>query len=267
MDLNQLERLCEQACAVVGAVGDWIQQESGRVTALQVEEKSLNSLVSYVDKKAEEQLVMGLGELLPKAGFLTEEGTVAATISEYQWVIDPLDGTTNFLHGLPIYSVSVGLRRGMDTLIGIVYAPAMGEMFYAWKDGGAWLNGDRIQTSSKTALASSLLVTGFPYYDYGRMEAFLEVLKTLMTNTRGIRRLGSAAIDLAWVAMGRFEAFYEYGLNAWDVAAGILLVEEAGGKLSDFNGGKDYLSGREIVAAAAGIQAELLAHLSLLSKD
>jgi myo-inositol-1(or 4)-monophosphatase len=261
MKTDYLERLCEQACTIVGATGDWIQQKSGQVTSAQVEEKSLNSLVSYVDKTAEEQLVRGLGALLPEAGFLTEEGTVATTAAEYQWVIDPLDGTTNFLHGLPLYCVSVGLRRGTDTLIGIIYAPAMGEMFYAWKGGGAWLNGDRIFTSAQTSLAKSLLVMGFPYYDYGRMEAFLEVLKTLMPKVRGVRRLGSAAIDLAWVAMGRFEAFFEYGLNAWDVAAGILLVEEAGGKLSDFKGGNEYFSGKEIVAAAPGIREELLSHI------
>ncbi len=261
MNFETLERLCTKTCEVTGAVGDWIQLQTGQVKGSHIEEKSLNSLVSYVDRKAEERLVLGLSELLPEAGFLTEEGTVSTIDSEYQWVIDPLDGTTNFLHHLPLYSVSVALRRGHEALVGVIYAPAMDEMFYAWKGGGCWLNGSRVQVSPKSTLASSLLVTGFPYYDYGRMEAYLAVFQSLMKMTRGLRRLGSAAIDLAWVAAGRFDAFYEYGLNPWDVAAGILLVEEAGGLVSDFSGGNDYVAGREILAAAPGIREELLAVL------
>jgi len=253
MHTEQLKEICLKSCEIIKATGQFIRQELGKVKANAIETKALNSLVSYVDKEAEIQLVKGLSQLLPEATFLTEEETVQQQEGEYQWIIDPLDGTTNFLHQLPFFSISVALRHKEDLVIGIVYGVQQEECFYAWKDGGSFLNDQKITVTSTTQLADSLIATGFPYYDYDHMQAYLGILETLMQNTRGIRRLGSAALDLAYVACGRFDGYFEYSLNSWDVAAGILLVQEAGGQVSDFQGGADYLFGRQIIAANPSI--------------
>ncbi len=248
MNQDTLKNLCIESCEVIREVGIFIKHELGKVQASAIETKALNSLVSYVDKEAEKQLVKGLNALLPEATFLTEEETVKSEAGEYQWIIDPLDGTTNFLHQLPFFSVSVGLQHKEEIIIGIVYEVNRKECFYAWKGGGAFLNDKKIQVTKTAQLGDTLIATGFPYYDYEHMQAYLGVLENLMRNTRGLRRLGSAALDLAYVACGRFDAYFEYSLNAWDVAGGILLVKEAGGELSDFKGGDDYLFGRQLIA-------------------
>ncbi|HMQ46972.1 MAG TPA: inositol monophosphatase family protein [Saprospiraceae bacterium] len=255
-----LAELCEACCLVAASVGRFIRQELGRVEGQQVETKSLNSLVSYVDKQAEEQLVQALSALLPESGFLTEEGTVAEDSSQaLRWIIDPLDGTTNFLHQVPIFSISIALQQAGEIVLGVVYEANRQECFYAWKGGGAFLNGQPIRVSGQTQLADSLLATGFPYYDYGHLSAYLRILEYFVQHTRGIRRLGSAAVDLAYTACGRFDGFYEYGLHAWDLAAGVLLVQEAGGKVSDFKGGDDYLFGEELIAASPAIWEDMQA--------
>jgi myo-inositol-1(or 4)-monophosphatase len=230
----------------------------GKVGVEKIETKALNSLVSYVDKTAERMLVAGLSELLPGSTFLTEEETVEQSTGEFQWIIDPLDGTTNFLHQLPCFAVSVALRQNEEIVLGIVYEVNRHECFYAWKNGGAWLNGSRIHTAATTSLADSLVATGFPYRDFDTMHRYIETLQFLMKNTRGLRRYGAAAVDLAYVSCGRFDSFFEYGLAAWDVAAGILLVQEAGGRVSDFKGGDDYLFGGRLLATAPGVYEEML---------
>lgn len=258
MTQPELQNLCTQACKIVGEVAGFIRDQTGQVAVKEIEVKSLNSLVSYVDKTAEERLVSRLSELLPNSTFLTEEETIAPQEGEYQWIIDPLDGTTNFLHQLPFFAVSVALRQNETIVLGIVYEVNRQECFSAWKGGGAFLNGKKIGVSKTTLLADSLISTGFPYWDYDRMAPYLVVFQHFMKNTRGIRRFGAAAADLAYVACGRFDMFFEYSLNAWDVAAGILLVEEAGGKVSDFRGGPDHLFGGEILAASPAIFDESL---------
>jgi myo-inositol-1(or 4)-monophosphatase len=257
MNQEALKTLCLESCEIIKEVGNFIRAELGKVKANAIEVKALNSLVSYVDKEAETQLVKGLGALLPAATFLTEEETVKSEKGTYQWIIDPLDGTTNFLHQLPFFSVSVALQHEEQTVIGIVYEVNQKECFYAWKDGGAFLNEKSIQVTRTANLADTLIATGFPYYDYESIKAYLQVLEILMQNTRGIRRFGSAALDLAYVSCGRFDAFFEYSLNAWDVAAGILLVQEAGGKVTDFKGGSDYLFGKELIASNTGVSEEI----------
>lgn len=244
---------CLKACEVVKSTGVFIQQELGKVNISAIEVKALNSLVSYVDKEAEKRLVAGLSELLPEATFLTEEETIEQKVGDYRWIIDPLDGTTNFLHQIPFFCVSVGLEYKGELIMGIIYEPNRQECFYGWKDGGAYLNGSPISVSSNEQLSESLIATGFPYYDYGPMKAYLGTLEHLMQSTRGIRRLGAAALDLAYVACGRFDAFYEYSLNPWDVAAGALLVKEAGGRVTDFSGGDDFLHGKQLIATSEGI--------------
>ena len=213
-----------------------------------IEEKLPNQLVSYVDIAAEKMLVEGLGNLVPEAGFITEENTIAKLSDELNWIIDPLDGTTNFMHGIPVFAVSIALQKGDETLLGVVYDVCNDAMYYA-DETGAFCNGEPIKVSENKHLNKSLLATGFPYYDFEGMENYMNVLKELMQHTHGLRRLGSAAIDLAYVASGKFEGFFEYGLHPWDVAGGAYIIKQAGGKVTDFNGSSDYIFGKTIVAA------------------
>ncbi len=251
MNPLELETICTGARAVVDDAVVFLRGELLGFTYDKVEYKGLNDLVSYVDKGSEKILVTGLQALIPGAGFITEENTLNITGREWQWIIDPLDGTTNFVHGVPCFCVSVGLMYKGELVSGIVHEVNLNECFYGWKGGGAFLNGKPISVSVNRELRASLVATGFPYTNYDRMTEYMEVFGYCMKNTHGIRRLGSAAVDLAYVACGRFECFYEYGLNAWDVAAGAFLVKEAGGKVSDFKGGDNYIIGREIIASNA----------------
>ncbi len=252
-ETEDLRALAEAAGATVRSAADYIRGACGQVKAASAEEKSHNSLVSIVDRTAEGILTQGLGTLLPGSGFLTEEETVAQRDPGLRWIIDPLDGTTNFLFGVPLFTVSVALERDGQLVLGVVHDVMADEQFVGWHGGGAWCNGRRIRVSETTELKHSLLATGFPYYDYGRTSAYLEVLASFMRKTRGIRRLGSAALDLAWTACGRFDAFYEYGLHPWDVAGGAVLVREAGGVVCDFNGGDDFLHGKTLIAGNTAV--------------
>lgn len=253
------QKICAAAEEVVLQAGAFIRGEFGKVNQLSIEEKSINQLVTYVDRTAEEMLVKGLRQLLPEATFLTEEATIAAESSALQWIIDPLDGTTNFLHGLPTFAVSVALQQGEAIVVGIVYEVNQDECFSAWKGGGAWMNGTRIEVSSAKTVAQSLIATGFPVDNFTRLQPSLKSVSHFIQHSRGVRRVGSAATDMAYVACGRFDAFFEYNLNPWDVAAGILLVLEAGGQLSDFSGTEHYLFGREMLASNRKIHDETLA--------
>lgn len=252
-----LEALCHETVHLVREVGSFIRREQAGITSKDVETKSLNSLVSYVDKEAEKKLVKGLSQLFPSAGFIAEEGTGERNDNGANWIVDPLDGTTNYLHGLPEYAVSVALHDGKEVVLGVVLEIGQNECFYAWKDGGAYNNGEPIHARKNDVLSNSLMATGFPYYDFDRMDGYLALLRDCFQKTRGVRRWGSAAVDLAYVACGRFDGFFEYGLNPWDVAAGLLIVEEAGGTVTAFSATNDPIFGREIIASTAGITEEL----------
>lgn len=254
--------ICTQAVEAVKETARFINNESSGFDIAMKEIKGLNDFVSYVDKGSEKMLVGKLGQLLPEAGFIAEEGTSTKQGRRYNWIIDPLDGTTNFLHGIHPYSISVALMEGDEIVAGIVHEAGGSETFTAWKNGGAWLNDRPVRVSAAPSLAESLIATGFPYYDFKRLGKFMESLSHFCKTTHGIRRLGSASIDLAYVACGRFEAFYEYGLHPWDVAAGILLVREAGGIVSDFSGNEKNISGDEIVAASEIVFSEFLENVS-----
>lgn len=243
-----LERTSRQAINLVKAVGLYIKIESQKFSAGDIEEKGLHDLVSYVDKEAERRLVEELTKILPEAGFIAEENPSLKRSENFNWIVDPLDGTTNFLHSVPVYSISVALMYKDELIAGIVYEINRDECFYAWKDSPAFLNEKEIRVSETSELEKSLIATGFPYSDYSLVEPYLEIFKDLMKTTRGIRRLGSAAVDLAYVACGRFDVFFEYSLNPWDVAAGAFIVQQAGGTVSDFNNGNNYLFGRRIIA-------------------
>ncbi|KAA9340041.1 inositol monophosphatase family protein [Adhaeribacter soli] len=254
-----LENLCKQVVAEARCTGAFIRKEGQEFDASKIEHKGFNDLVSYVDKEAEKQLVDALKTLLPEAGFITEEGTDSTKAEEFNWIIDPLDGTTNFMHGLPVFSISIALMQKQELVLGMIYEINKDEAFYAWKNGGAFLNDKKISVSKAPKLANSLVATGFPYTDFGKTNDYLKVLGAFMAKSHGVRRLGSAAVDLAYVACGRFESFFEFNLNAWDVAAGVLIVQEAGGKVTTFKEGGDPVFGREIVASNTAVHAEMLA--------
>ena len=252
------QKISAKLNGIILSAGDYIIAQRKGFYLDKVEVKSMNQLVSYVDINAEKMLVEQLTNLLPEAGFITEENTTDKGQKDYNWIIDPLDGTTNFIHDMPVYSVSVALAKGEEILVGAIYELGRKELFTAWKNGGAWLNGQSIHVSSERNLSQSLLATGFPFYDFEYMEAYISVLKQLLRSTHGLRRMGSAAVDMAYVACGRFEGFFEYGLHAWDIAAGILLVKEAGGQVVDFKGGEDYLFGKTIISGNTEIHKDLL---------
>ncbi len=254
----ELAALTQEVIKLTKAVGQFIREESLLFTPDKIEYKGLNDLVSYVDKTAEQQLVAGLTKLVPEAGFITEEKTNQTTAETYHWIIDPLDGTTNFIHGIPTFSVSIALQRNNDLILGVVYEINRDECFYAWENGGAWLNGKVIQVSKAPKLANALLATGFPYYDFKKKEPYLKVFQEVMEKCHGLRRIGSAAVDLAYVACGRFDGYFEYNLQTWDVAAGVVLVKEAGGEVFDFSGRANYLQEREVLATNGRITKELI---------
>ena len=233
---------------VAKAAGAFIRKERENFTYNKVEIKGLNDLVSYVDKTSEAMIVKGLKPLLAGAGFIVEENT-ENTRADYNWIVDPLDGTTNFVHGIACYAVSIALEHKGEIIAGVVYEVSRDECFSAVKAGGAFLNGTKINVSERKTLSESLIATGFPIYNFSRIKEYLSALEALMRSTHGLRRIGAAAADLCYLACGRVDAFFEYNLNAWDVAAGALIVQEAGGSVSDFAGGKNWLFGREIVAS------------------
>ncbi|HCM75550.1 MAG TPA: inositol monophosphatase [Cytophagales bacterium] len=239
-------------------VANFINDEVKNFDKSKIEHKnSPNNLVSYVDKEAEKKLVKALRLILPGAGFLAEEGTSSEGSNEYRWIIDPLDGTTNFTHGLPPYAVSIGLSKKDKIVLGVVHEVSKMECFSATVDGPASCNGEEIHVADTPSLNEGLLATGFPYYHFDKRDEYLSIIKTFLELTHGVRRMGSAATDLAYVACGRMDGFFEYNLNPWDVAAGSLIVERAGGKVSDFKGGSNFLYGGEICAAGA-IQPEMV---------
>lgn len=253
-----LQQLCQNTIVIVRKVGAFIKHEAANFDRSKVEMKGFNNLVSYVDKEAEQQLVEALHKLLPEAGFITEEDTDNTKGERFNWIIDPLDGTTNFTHGLPLYSVSVALMENDEIVLGVVYEVNKDECFHATKGNGAFLNDSPIKVSAAEGLKDSLIATGFPYYEFGLTQQYLQVLGSFMSKSHGVRRLGSAALDLAYVAAGRFEGFFEFNLNAWDVAGGAIIVQEAGGRVSKFTDNDDYIFGREIVASNNNIHQEML---------
>jgi len=253
-----VEDLLPKVVATAKEAGAFIKIESTRFTVDQTEYKGLNDLVSYVDKESEKQIVATLSELLPEAGFITEEGTINKESDDYNWVIDPLDGTTNFIHGVPIYAVCIALMKVKQVLLGVVYEVNRDECFHATLGGGAFMNDRPIQVSKAEKLSESLVATGFPIFNFNNLRAYLKILNQLIQNCHGLRRMGSAAVDLAYVACGRCDTFFEYNLNPWDIAAGTLIVQEARGKVTDFQGEDNFIFGRELVAGGP-VHSELLA--------
>lgn len=246
MDLNDI---CTDVCEIAMNTGEFIRKESEGFDIDDAKLKGHHDFVSYVDIEAEKKLTGELSRLLPDTGFIGEEGTAREGKNNLTWIVDPLDGTTNFMHRIPLYSISIALAQEENILLGVVFNVPTEELFYAYSNGGAWLDGKRIYVSDTNSLENSLIATGFPFKNYERLDNYMSCLEFFIENTQGVRRMGSAAIDLAWVACGRFDGFFEYGLNKWDVTAGICIINEAGGIVSDFSGNNHNIDGSEIVAA------------------
>ena len=251
------QQLCEEVTILAKHVGTWLYSERQRLTAVKTETKGVHDYVTQFDKLSEQTIVARLRELVPEAGFITEEKTATQLAEQYNWIVDPLDGTTNFIHGLPPTAISIALKEHDEMVIGVVYEIGRDECFYAYKNGQAYMNGYPIHVSTAPNLDSSLLATGFPYSDFSRLPEFMRYMEWSMQHTHGLRRLGSAATDLVYTACGRCDGYFEYGMKPYDVAAGAFIVMQAGGTVSDFSGGDHWLFGSEIVASGPTLFPEL----------
>ncbi len=252
-----LEKITGEVVELAREVGIYVKKAGGELKNSSIHSKGLNNFVTDIDRESERKLVKGLSNIVSKSGFITEEETTEQSKKDLYWIVDPIDGTTNFIHGLPCYAISIALRNQEETLLGVVHEISGAESFYAWKGSSVFLNGEEVSCNDCPDLSHALLSTGFPYEHFDRLKDYVNLLTNVITKTRGVRRWGSAAVDLAFVAAGRYDGFFEYGLNSWDVAAGAFLVERAGGQVTDFKGGDNYLFGKEIIATAPKIFDEL----------
>ncbi|WP_448585490.1 inositol monophosphatase family protein [Thermaurantiacus sp.] len=249
--ITVMERACRKAAPR-------LRRDFGEVAQLQVSRKGPADFVSNADRAAERTLREELARARPGWGFLFEEqGEIAGEPGAPRFIIDPLDGTSNFLHGIPHFAISIAVERAGVIEAGLVYQPLTDETFWAEQGRGAWLHNARLRVSGRRNLSDCLIATGIPYRGHGNQVQFEAILHLVAPEVAGIRRFGAASLDLAWVAAGRFDGFWEQGLAPWDVAAGILLVREAGGFVTDFHGGDAMVARGEIVAGAAGIHARL----------
>lgn len=263
---SDYQKLTEQVISIAKEVGTYIKTEGESFDINKVETKNRNDFVSYVDKEAEKKLVKQLSQLVPQAGFIAEEGTASESGEAYCWVIDPLDGTTNFIHNSTPYAVSIALTFKGEPVVGVVYEITRGETFYAWKGSKAFLDGKSIQVSKVKTVEEALISTGRPH---NYLECYSELMKSVdyfMKNSHGIRTSGSAAVDLVYVACGRFDGRYEFGLKPWDIAAGVLIIKQAGGKVSDFSGKDQYFENGDVLVSNSEIMDELQTILQAIFK-
>lgn len=240
------------------AAGNIIVRNMDRIDRLNIATKRVNDFVSEVDQQAEAAIIEVIRQAYPDHGIYAEESGLQQENSEFQWIIDPLDGTTNYLHGFPQFSVSIALKAKARLEAAVIYDPLSQELFTAARGEGAQMNEKRIRVSGHKGLKGALLGTGFPYTDQTYLDTYLDTMKALMAPAAGIRRPGSAALDLAWLAAGRTDGFWEFNLNAWDIAAGALIVREAGGIVTDFFGNDGYLDSGDIIAASPKVFPEML---------
>ncbi|MBZ0103501.1 MAG: inositol monophosphatase [Thermoanaerobaculia bacterium] len=244
----------EAANAGAAVLARWFRSER-----LEVGTKGANDFVTQADRESEAAVVAAILGRFPEHRILAEEGTAhLAATSDHEWVIDPLDGTTNFLQGLPVWAVSIACRRAGELLAGVVLDPEGGNLFAAARGAGATWNGRPMRVSSRPALDGAFLATGYPFRARAVLDPYLELLRAVFARARAVRRCGAAALDLAWTAAGVYDGFFELRLSPWDIAAGALLVEEAGGRLADFGGGDDYLASGNVLAGTPGVLAGLL---------
>ena len=235
-----------------------LKRDYGEVEQLQVSAKGTSDFVTAADIRTEKILKQELSKARPDYGFLMEEGGASGPANaERRWIVDPLDGTTNFIHGLAHFAISIGLEQKGEVIAGVIYAPILEEMFWAEKGQGAHLNDRRLRVSARRNMEESIFATGIPFKGKGGHDAFLAQMKAVMDVTAGIRRFGAASLDLAYVAAGRYEGFWESGLQPWDLAAGIVLMREAGGLVTDMTGGANMLGTGSVIAANDHLHGEL----------
>ncbi|RMG55884.1 MAG: inositol monophosphatase [Bacteroidetes bacterium] len=257
MSTIDLDHIAAQVPALLKKTGQFITEEFQRFSFDQVDYKAENDPFTFVDVEADKRLTAGCAALLPGSGFLNEELEGRPSENGYRWIIDPIDGTANFTHGVPHFCTSLALTYEDELLLGYVYEPVFGQLFHARKGAGAFLNGQPLAVNQRTQIGNALVATGFPYAKGEWLHRYLKVLAEVQFAAQGVRRFGSAALDLAYVAAGRLGGFYEVDLKPWDVAAGALLVTEAGGKVTDFSGGGQYLFGRQLIASNGHIHEDL----------
>src|SRR6185437_3575085 len=259
----QIKKIAEKAIVITRGTGDYIRKSRMKLNASGISYKEDQSLVTSIDVGSEERLASALQSLLPQSTILAEEKHNTDPKTDFMWIIDPIDGTTNFVHNFPMYCISVALWHNGKIVLGIIYDIPGDECFWTHSESGvAYLNDRPIKVSRARTLNESLLATGFPSSAFDRMDEYLNHFKNFMLTTHGIRRLGSAALDLAYVACGRCDGVFEYSLKPWDVAAGAYLVQKAGGSVTDFSGGNNYLYGGEMLASNNWIHKELLRQFS-----
>ncbi len=246
------------ACEAARKAGSMIREKFAGATPVTVERKGLHDFVTAVDREAEALVAGHLLEHFPEHTVMAEEGSPEAEDADFRWIVDPLDGTTNFIHGVPVFAVSVALESRDGLLAGVVHDPIRDETFHAHRSGGARLNGRPIRCTEPQSTHESLIATGFPFRELSRVEAYLEAFLAFIRTTAGLRRAGSASIDLAYTACGRYDGFWEIGLSRWDIAAGVLLVREAGGTVTDITGGDGHLDTGDIVAAGKNLHPTML---------
>mgnify|MGYP003642266861 CR=1 FL=1 len=254
------------AVSAARAAGQVILRNMNRLPDIKIHSKGNNDFVSEVDHQAERSIISIIQKAYPSHAILAEESGQQQG-DECEWIIDPLDGTTNYLRGVPQFSVSIAMREKNKLQLGVVYDPLKEELFCAARGEGATLNNRRIRVSKQREITGSLIGTGLPYRDNQELEVYLATLRALLARTSGIRRAGSAALDLAYVAAGRFDGFWEFGLNTWDIAAGVLLVQEAGGLVSDMEGGHTHIETGNIIAANNQIYKNLITTISNAAKS
>lgn len=245
--------------------GKFLKYSVGRVRHVEVKQGEERNLVSEIDRASEEKIIGIIRRRYPHHAILAEESGGSAPAGDYKWIIDPLDGTTNFLHGIPIFCVTIAIEYKGEVVAGVVYDPNLEELFTAERGSGAYLNGKRMSVSRTTELIKSLLVTGFPYDIARNPDHAIDHFVSFLVEGQGIRRLGSAALDLAYLAAGRFDGFWEVNLNPWDMAAGILFVEEAGGKVTDFSGSPASIYKKQVLASNGAIHDRMLNILKKIS--
>lgn len=256
--MDNLKSLTESVCHIAREIGHFLKEERKSFRREAVEVKHAHDYVSYVDKESEKRVVAALQELLPEAGFITEEGSAVYNDEPYCWVVDPLDGTTNYIHDNAPYCVSIALRSKQELLLGVVYEPCRDECFYAWQGGGAYMNGEPMQVSQVQSIENAFVVTELPYNSdqYARTGEYL--IKELYGKVAGIRMNGSAALALCYVAAGRFDAWLEAFIGKWDYSAATLMVMEAGGKVTDFYGNGNFIEGHHIIATNGPLHSVFL---------
>ena len=255
--------MLDTAIKAARSAAEILLKNFGKISTHDIREKNPNDFLTFVDEQAEQKIIDVIKENYPDHAILAEESGVQTQSGDYQWIVDPLDGTKNYISGIPIFAISIAVKYKTDIILGVVLDPLREELFWAEKNTGAYLNGRSIQVSSRSSLKSCMLGTGFPFKHKQILHRYLSSFEEIFNNVSGIRRMGAASIDLAYIAAGRFDGFWEIGLNPWDVAAGSLIIQEAGGRISDFWGTDNYLYSNYFLASNGLIHDQMLKLLKI----